>query len=178
MGEAIALRRADVDLDRRTVTRPAPVTVSRQYIELADQLVLGPPKSRAEAPDGCDPALCRVRAARPPGRLRRPEDTDLTGSLGGILRRGNFRRDSGWAAAVSKLGVTCLHLHDLRHTGNMLAAPGASLADLKARMGHDSARAAMIYQHAMAVADAAIADALDRLITAASKASPTDPDSS
>jgi hypothetical protein len=29
-----------------------------------------------------------------------------------------------------------------------LAAPGASLADLKARMGHDSARAAMIYQHA------------------------------
>jgi integrase len=40
-GEAIALRRADIDLDRRTVT------VSRQYIELTDQLVLGPPKSRA-----------------------------------------------------------------------------------------------------------------------------------
>ena len=46
----------------------------------------------------------------------------------------------------------------------MLAAPGASLADLKARMGHDSARAAMIYQHATAEADQAIADALDKRI--------------
>jgi hypothetical protein len=45
-------------------------------------------------------------------------------------------------------------------------------------MGHDSARAVMIYQHATAVADAAIADALDRLITAASEPSPADPDSS
>jgi hypothetical protein len=48
--------------------------------------------------------------------------------------------------------------------------PGASLADLKARMGHDSARAAMIYQHATATADRAIADALDRQIEASSQA--------
>jgi hypothetical protein len=33
-------------------------------------------------------------------------------------------------------------------------------------MGHDSARAAMIYQHATAAADRAIADALDRQIGA------------
>jgi lambda repressor-like predicted transcriptional regulator len=79
---------------------------------------------------------------------------------------GNFRRDSGWTATVGKLGVPGLHFHDLRHTGNTLAAPGASLADLKARMGHDSARAAMIYQHATAAADRAIADALDRQIEA------------
>jgi hypothetical protein len=32
------------------------------------------------------------------------------------------------------------------------------MADLKARLGHDSARAAMIYQHATAAADSAIAD--------------------
>ena len=45
--------------------------------------------------------------------------------------------------------------------GNTLAAQsGVSLADLKARMGHDSARAAMIYQHATAAADHKIADAL------------------
>jgi integrase len=62
-----------------------------------------------------------------------------------------------------------LHFHDLRHTGNMLAAPGASLADLKARMGHDSARAAMIYQHATAEADQAIAEALDKRITGSQK---------
>jgi integrase len=60
-----------------------------------------------------------------------PEESALvfTGSLGGVLRRGNFRRDSGWSAAVSKLGIPGLHFHDLRHTGNTLAAPGASLGD-------------------------------------------------
>jgi lambda repressor-like predicted transcriptional regulator len=46
----------------------------------------------------------------------------------------------------------------------MLAAPGTSLADLKARMGHDSDRAAMIYQHPTEEADQAIADALDKRI--------------
>ena len=49
-----------------------------------------------------------------------------------------------------------------RHTGNTLTAPGTSLADLKARMGHDSGRAAMIYQHATAAA-------LDRQIEASGK---------
>jgi integrase len=93
----------------------------------------------------------------------------FTGLLGGVLRRSNFRRDSGWAGAVGKLGVPALRFHDLRHTGNPLAAPGASLADLKAPMGHDSARAAMIYQHATAVADRAIAAALDEQIEASGK---------
>jgi hypothetical protein len=36
-------------------------------------------------------------------------------------------------------------------------------------MGHDSARAAMIYQHATAAADRTIADALDRQIDASRK---------
>jgi integrase len=111
----------------------------------------------------------RVPGASRPVSIRAtpyPAALVFTGPLGGVLRRGNFRRDSGWLAAVSKLGIPGLHFHDLRHTGNTLAAPGASLADLKARMGHDSARAAMIYQHATAAADRAIADALDRQIEA------------
>ena len=93
----------------------------------------------------------------------------FTGLLVRVLRRSNFRRDSGWVSAVGKVGVPGLHFHDLRHTGNTLAAPGASLADLKARMGHDSARAAVIYQHATAAADRAIADGLDRQIEASAQ---------
>jgi integrase len=61
--------------------------------------------------------------------------------------------------------VPGLHFHDLRHTGNTLAAQtGVSLADLKARMGRDSVRAAMIYQHATSAADRRIADALDQVL--------------
>jgi hypothetical protein len=46
----------------------------------------------------------------------------------------------------------------------MLAAPGAGLRDLMTRMGHDSPRAAMIYQHATTVEDRAIADRLSGLV--------------
>ena len=63
---------------------------------------------------------------------------------------------------VDRDQVPNLHLHDLRHTGNTLAAQsGASLRDLMTRMGHDSPAAALIYQHSSRVADEAIAAALD-----------------
>ena len=57
--------------------------------------------------------------------------------------------------------------HDLRHTGNTFAAPsGAGLQDLMARMGHDSERAAMIYQHEARGADQAITRAIDTHVQA------------
>ncbi len=48
------------------------------------------------------------------------------------------------------------------HTGNTLAAgtPGTSIRDLMKRMGHNTMRAALIYQHATLDADQRIADAL------------------
>jgi integrase len=68
------------------------------------------------------------------------------------------------------MGVQRLHFHDLRHTGNTLAAQsGATLADLNARMGHDSARAALIYQHATRDANQKIADALSARVEAEQK---------
>jgi hypothetical protein len=48
---------------------------------------------------------------------------------------------------------------------------GTSLR-LMTRMGHDSPRAALIYQHASSGADRAIADALDLLITATTEKLP------
>ncbi|WP_307797308.1 tyrosine-type recombinase/integrase [Actinomadura barringtoniae] len=82
-------------------------------------------------------------------------------------RRGNFRRGARWALAVETIGAPGLHFHDLRHTGNMLAAQsGAGLRDLMERMGHDSVRAAMIYQHATTAAGKTIAAAIDEQIKA------------
>jgi integrase len=66
---------------------------------------------------------------------------------------------------VESIGAPGLHFHDLRHTGNMLAAgTGATLRDLMARMGHDSMRAALIYQHSTHSADRKIAEAMEALI--------------
>ncbi|MEV6979931.1 hypothetical protein AB0M95_01510 [Sphaerisporangium sp. NPDC051017] len=50
-----------------------------------------------------------------------------------------------------------------------VAQSGASLTDLKARMGHDSDRAALIYQHATRDADQRIADALSARVEAERK---------
>jgi integrase len=64
---------------------------------------------------------------------------------------------------VEALGMPGLHVHDPRHTGNQFAAnSGAGLRDLMTRMGHDSERAAMIYQHEARGADKAITDAIDK----------------
>jgi integrase len=52
------------------------------------------------------------------------------------------------------------HFHDLRRTGNQLAAAGASTRKLMYRMGHGSVRAALLYQHSADERDRLIADRL------------------
>jgi integrase len=71
-----------------------------------------------------------------------------------------------WRKAAKAVGVEHLTFHDLRHTGNTLAAatPGVSIKDLMSRMGHNSPSAALRYQHATQDRDATIARALSLLI--------------
>ena len=66
------------------------------------------------------------------------------------------------------MGLPDLHFHDLRHTGNAMAAgQGASLRELMERMGHSSTRAALIYLHATSERDEAIAAGMGKLLTQA-----------
>jgi integrase len=130
-GEAIALRRCDIDLEAATVS------IRRQYIELATGHQIGPPKSRAGTRTVAIPAAVVQAVQEHLNAYVAADGATLvfTGPLGRILRRGNFRRDTRWHAAVTAIGVPDLHFHDLRHTGNTLAArDGTSVADLKARM--------------------------------------------
>jgi hypothetical protein len=84
---------------------------------------------------------------------------------GGPLRRSNFRRRV-WVPATEAVGLDGLRFHDLRHTAATLAiAAGANTRDLMARMGHTSPASALRYQHAMPGRDAAIAAALDKLVS-------------
>jgi integrase len=89
------------------------------------------------------------------------------GAKGVPLRRSNFYRMSDWSRAVRAVGLEGVHFHDLRHTGNTFAAAtGVGIRDLMARMGHESERAAMIYQHQARGADRAITSALDAHVEA------------
>ncbi|WP_113699060.1 tyrosine-type recombinase/integrase [Nonomuraea lactucae] len=173
-GEITALTRADLDLDAGTVR------VRLAYVERSTgELVLGPPKSKAGKrvvgiPQAIIPALrehLRIYVKPEAGALI------FTGIKGGPMRRSGFNKLAGWVEAVRSLGVPNLHLHDLRHTGNMIAADsGAGLKDLMARMGHDNVRAAMIYQHAVRGADKVITEAIDKRLIGHDRARDDDED--
>jgi integrase len=82
-----------------------------------------------------------------------------------VLRSSSFGSAVRWRVTVARLGLPEFHFHDLRHTGNTLAASsGASTRELMHRMGHSTMRAALIYQHATSVRDREIASAMDRRI--------------
>ena len=86
----------------------------------------------------------------------------FTSPDGTPLRHSNFYRRA-WMPALKAVGRPGVRLHDLRHTGNQLSVDaGANLRELMQRMGHDSVRAALIYQHATAERQRAIADQMGK----------------
>ena len=97
-----------------------------------------------------------------------PDAGRLTGPNGAPLLRSNWYLT--WKAVAALSRVWGLHFHDLRHTGHTLAAAtGASTKELMARIGHSSARAALLYQHATRERDEAIALALSDLAEQATR---------
>lgn len=158
-GEIVALRTVDLDLEQGTVR------VARKFAELQDgRRVAGPPKSSAGVRTVALPAVLvqvmREHLAEWPAQ---GDELVFRGPLGAALRRNNWHRSVDWSNLVVKAGLpTGFHFHDLRHTGNNLAAAsGASTRELMHRMGHGSMRAALIYQHATSERDREIAAALD-----------------
>jgi integrase len=166
-GEVVALQRCDIN------TVAGTVRVRQAFVEhRGTGLVLGPPKSRAGMRTVALPAtvLPMVEAHLASDFVAKgPDAFVFTGTTGQTLWRGNFNKAAKWPESVSAVGAPGLHFHDLRHTGNTLAsrAPGASLRDIMSRMGHDSPRAALIYQHASSEADQSIATAINKAIKAA-----------
>jgi integrase len=70
--------------------------------------------------------------------------------------------------ALTTTGLAGTHFHDLRHTGNQFTADaGANPRELMARMGHDSARAALIYLHSSAERQRALANEIGKNAKAA-----------
>jgi integrase len=164
-GEATALRRCDLDMGAGTVRVRA--AFAERY---NGQMILGSPKSRAGLRTVSLPAAILPELATHLAEHTQPAPNALvfTGVNGGPLRRSGYNKLSGWPHVVTGMGLPGLHFHDLRHTGNTLAADmGVSLRNLMARMGHDNERAALIYQHKSATADRQIAEGLDALLQAA-----------
>ncbi|MFF3247360.1 tyrosine-type recombinase/integrase [Streptomyces sp. NPDC002870] len=159
-GELASLRRRDINVTGRVVL------VQRAQAELQDgKLFDKAPKSAAGVRPVAFPneILADVTEHLEHYAGAGRDGHVFLGPQGGRLRRSNFRDD--WTKARTSAGITAdVHFHDLRHTGNTLIAAGASTRELMTRMGHSTARAALIYQHMTNDRDRAIADRLGAMI--------------
>ena len=163
-GEPIALRRRHVDPDAGFVV------VRESVVEVSNVLTTVRPKSAAGVREVGIPAAI-VPDLRE--HLRRRSCQICVSTCGGGRNRGRTGgrssarrgRPLGGPTSVScgrpprfEAGIdpeVGLRFHDLRHTGNYLTSRGASLREVRARIGHASTRAALIYQHADRVASGA-----------------------
>lgn len=158
LGEVLALRHSDVQLDKRQLR------VVRQVVEVDQEgpRITEPKAGSRRTVTLPEPALAALRAhlqARPPGL---PEAPLFTRGNGSELRAHHVH--AAWQRARLAAGVPEAHFHDLRHAGLTLSAQaGATLAEVMRRAGHSSAAAAMRYQHAADQRDSEIASRLSRL---------------
>jgi integrase len=157
LGELVALRIGDIDMDAGTVA------VHRQVVETDAGPVESPPKAGSQRvvhlpPQGVSALAEHLRfrsPALPTARLFVQRD-------GRALRAHHVH--AAWSTARRSADLRDVHLHDLRHAGLTLAAQsGATLAEVMRRAGHSSSRAAMIYQHAAERRDAEVAARLGHL---------------
>ena len=151
LGELLALRVGDVDLERGTLR------IERQVIEVdhAGTRITAPKVGSRRTVHLPEPALDTLRdllAARPADPdaplFIRPDGTELRA----------HHVHAAWAKARTAAGLDGVHFHDLRHAGLTLSAQaGATLAEVMRRAGHASPAAAMRYQHAADERDAVVA---------------------
>jgi integrase len=177
-GEVTELRRQDIDLHRSRIR------IRRAVVLVNHERIVTTPKSEAGIRDvSIPPHLVPLVHAHldehaqpgPAGLLfpavsgRHLSQSTLNGKpshqriiKGRVVNEGA----TGFCLAREAAGRPDLRLHDLRHTGAVLAAQtGATLAELMARLGHSTPGAAMRYQHAARDRDQEIAEALSRMVT-------------
>ncbi|MFI6928183.1 tyrosine-type recombinase/integrase [Nonomuraea spiralis] len=169
-GELTGLQRRDLDLDTGTVK------VERQLIQITGKgLTFTNAKSAAGKRTVAIPELIidELKVHVKDFAVDGDEGLIFVGPDNGPLRNTNFNRRV-WAKALQDAGLPKIHFHDLRHTGNTLAASaGASIRELMARMGHSSTRAALIYQHSTDERQREVARKLDELARGALSTSGT-----
>jgi integrase len=160
-GEVTELRRKDIGDGCETITVSRAVTHRKSDDPDAERCHIGSPKGN------------RTRTVVLPPHIRadikhhldtfvgaEPDALLFVSARGACHLSQNVFREALLAAckSIRREGVT--H-HALRHLGATLASrAGATVAEVQARLGHSTVRAAMLYQHAMSGRDGEIAAAL------------------
>jgi len=156
-GELAALRRRDLVL---TPGRGA-VHIRERVYRVGSELDFDKPKSRAgervvSIPDALAEELELHMEAY---TLTDAASFVFTSSKGNVLTPASLTQT--WQKARDAIGRPDVRFHDLRHTGQTLAAlAGATQAELMQRLGHSTGTASLIYLHSTKDHSRAVAEAL------------------
>lgn len=185
-GEAVALRRRDIDLEGGAVT------VVRTYTRADGKKTAGDPKTKESQRTVALPPLLvgMLRSHLEEHDVRRRDALVFPGQDGDLLAptalygrssrvevRGGRRYVKsayGFYAAREAIGKPTMHWHDLRRTAATLGAQsGATVKEMQARLGHSTPTMALHYQQATAERDRLIARRLqDQIDSLTDKAAP------
>ena len=160
-GEAVELRRGDIDLSQELIR------IRRAAVRTRGAYSVTTPKSDAGVRDvAIPPHIIPLIEAHLTNFVDSKRDSLVFPTEnGGHLQPSTLYRH--WYKARAAADREDLRWHDLRHSGAVLAAAtGATLAELMARLGHSTPQAAMRYQHAAAGRDREVAALMSKLADA------------
>ncbi len=147
IGEALALRWDDVDLDRSSLR------IRRSAAEVSGKMIVGPPKTiagmREIALTPQTSALLRTQLASLISDGLANSSLVFPSRTGTMLSRRNVTR--AWAGTRKKAALPPLGLHALRHTNASLQLQaGVGIREIAAHLGHESpALTARVYAHVL-----------------------------
>lgn len=167
-GELTELRRGDLAFERATdgTTEGCTIRVRRAVTRVGGEYVVGTPKSEAGVRDvAVPPHLLGTLEDHLRDHVGRGRDALLFPAAGDPTKHlAPSALYKVFYPAREAAGRPDLRWHDLRHTGQTLAAmAGATQADLMHRLGHSTAAASQLYMHAARGRDAEIARLLSQL---------------
>lgn len=159
-GELVELRRKDLDLIEGVIH------VRRGAVRAGGEIIIGTPKSEAGIRDvSIPPHLFPQLETHLKRHVGSSKEALLFPASDGVSNLAPSTLYTHFYKARESAGRPDLRFHDLRHTGAVLAAgTGATLADLRTRLGHSTVAAALRYQHAVEGKDRFIANELSKLV--------------
>lgn len=163
IGEATALRMANLDLATRTVR------VVENAPEVRGQKVTGPTKTGRARTVHIGVGLKEMLQAhvRASGRAFDPDALVFAGPNGGAIRQNAFRRRIFQRAAERAQVTPMPTVHDLRHTAaNLMAKAGFSMHEAAEQLGHSYTAMTARHSHVFPSDRERKVDALDRIMTA------------
>jgi integrase len=168
LGEALALRRVDVDLARGLITVAGSVrAVDRRMLEAGEpRLQLGPPKTTTSRRTIAIPTVS-LEAVRAEMELERPANVHgviFTSPTGGLVDKRNALKS--WYAFRDLADLPAIRIHDLRHTcASLMLANGATLFDVMTFLGHSNiSETAETYGHLVEGRSRELAAGMNRML--------------